>query len=156
MHDHHLRGVDEHRDGREALDRVVIEALVDRGGGDERARRAEQQGVAVGLRRRDRFGSDRAAGAARAIFNDEGLAEGGGQTIGDEADDELGRPARRKRHDDLDRTIGIAVGRGRRKGKRAEVYDDDGQASHDKSFAARGERSHGRFLLTFRDGSSAV
>ena len=69
-----------------------------------------QDGVAVGIGSRDKLGADAAAGAAAAVLHDDALTEDGAEPIGNDARHAVGRPARRERHDEFDRAIGIVLG----------------------------------------------
>jgi len=61
---------------------------------------ADEQRVAVGRRRRDGLRADERA-AARAVLDDERLAELRRQALGDEAPDHVVAAAGRARHDDV-------------------------------------------------------
>src|SRR5262249_13725812 len=90
--------------------------VVGEGGGERRAAEGGRgQRVAVGLRLRRFFRADRVAGAG-AVVDDHGLAEGRGEIIADEPGDHIHRPARRRRHDDLDRPRRVGPGESCRKG----------------------------------------
>jgi hypothetical protein len=73
--------------------------------------RAEEERIAVGLRRRDRLGADRSAGSAGAVLDHEWLPERRAEPICDEAGDNV-NPAGRERHDHLDWAARIALGPG--------------------------------------------
>ncbi len=69
----------------------------------------QEQRVAVGLRLGDPRRTERAAGAAH-VFDQHLLAEIARHGFRHEAGDGIGRTAGRKRHDDGDRAVGIALG----------------------------------------------
>ena len=102
------------RDRREVLPVVVRHVLVERRIDAVRGNRSEEQGIAVGRRRRHARAAEVAAGAG-LVHDDEGLAEALGQLLRDQAGDHVGRPARGERHDQRHRLVGI-VGRALRVG----------------------------------------
>ena len=129
MHDQHERHGRKQHDRREILVRIVGQPPVEPGGGRKGRGGADHDGVAVGLRARDRGGAQRGARTA-AIFHDEGLAEPLLQAFGNDARQRIGAAASRKWHDDLDRAIGIGL---RERGRYAEEpyrSDDDSAAEH--------------------------
>jgi hypothetical protein len=89
-------------------DRVVIEIAVECGRHRQRSRGSEQQRVAVGRRSGHESGCDGGA-AAWAVLDDDGLAETCAQRLGHEPRHGVDRSARRKRHDQLDRLLGISL-----------------------------------------------
>ena len=108
----------------------------------------------------NRLRPDGAAGAPWPVFDHEGLPERGCQAICDQSDDEFGRAAWRERHDDLDRTIGVALRRGwcseeedkvRRQG--CGQQDPPGQK---ELLAVHGAPSRDAFLDLIRDDSAAA
>jgi hypothetical protein len=120
-----IGGGSEHRDRREALHRIVADVLIDDGADDEGARIAEQQRMAVRLRLGGRPCPDGAAGA-RPILDHDALPQHDRETLPDEPCHDVGRPARRERHDDPDRLYRIGLRR-RRSAKGAAGRSDGGQ-----------------------------
>ena len=114
---------DQHRrrggvhDRREVGARVVGKVRVEPDACRLRAEIAHEQRVAVRRRAGDAGRRDRAAGAGH-VLDDELLAERAAHVVGVDAGDDVGRAARRERHDDGDRALGI--GRKRRPGERRE------------------------------------
>ena len=85
--DHHDVGIGGgHRDGREILQRIVGQFLVDPGIDRDRPGLAEQQRVAVGIGFSDEIGTDDRAGAA-AVLDHNGLANAVADAFGDDARD---------------------------------------------------------------------
>src|SRR5262249_9684451 len=79
---------------------------------------------AVGLRTRDRLGPDMLA-AAGAVLDHHRLTEAHRQLLADDAGQDVGGPARRQRHDDLDRParkIGLSE---RKNGRKPHPRKDD-------------------------------
>ena len=113
-------------DRRKGALRVVREIAIQCGRDGERARAAVKERVAV---RRRLCGGGRADGAAsaRAVVDDDGLAESLGELLADEAADDVGRPARRERHDEMDRLRGIALRRDKRDGQGAKQRERGAQ-----------------------------
>ena len=146
VHHHRVGHVGEQRDRREILH------TVERHVGDQRvvhrvhAHRVEQDGVAVGRRARDRAGAD-VARAAGAVLDDDRLAHRLVQMQRDDARQDVGRPARRPRHQQRDRAVRIGLREGRR----------GGEAASDGECGAAGEVGHGRDCSTRqRDSASAA
>ena len=110
QHERHAR---EQRDRREVLARIIGQALahghVDR---EHRARRHHDR-VAVGRRMRDR-GCRRHAAAARPVLHDERLAQALLEPLAQDASEQAGDAARRKRDDEADGAAGIVGWLGRR------------------------------------------
>ncbi len=105
----HDVGDDRHEaDRREVLQRIVAGTAVERGADRHRGGAADEQRVAVGLRRCGRAAGERAAGA-RAIVDDHLLAERGRQLLADQPPHDIDRAAGRERHDQPDRARGILV-----------------------------------------------
>ena len=99
-HRQHMRPGHGGRDRNQALCRIEVEiGKQHRVVGEVRA--DEQQRVAVRLRRRHRFGPDGGA-AARAVLDDDVLAEPALQMLHDHARQRIDRPSRHERHDHLD------------------------------------------------------
>jgi hypothetical protein len=92
----------------EALDRVVVEVLEQRRPDRQRGGAGEQQRVAVRLGVGDRARADGGA-AARAIVDDHGLPKARGDVAAHQARNGVGRPARRKRHDQFDGAVRIRL-----------------------------------------------
>ncbi len=79
----------------------------------QRAGRSHQQRVAVGCRLHHSAGADRPR-RARLVLHDDRLAPGLVQIVGNDARQDVGAAAGRKRHDQPDRMIGIVACRCRR------------------------------------------
>ena len=92
--DQHLWRRDHLRHGREVFERVIRQLRHQQRQGNELARRAKQQRVAIGRRARDELGSDDAT-AACAVVDDHLLANRFLQFTCDCASNEIGRPTRR-------------------------------------------------------------
>ena len=114
MHHEDLVALGNLRDRREALRRIVAGARRHRRDHGEHAGVADQQRQAVGRRGRDRARADRAARAG-TVLHDRRLAELR-QDLREEPRRNVGRPARRRGHDQPDRL----VGKGLREGRAAE------------------------------------
>ena len=106
MHGEHRRRDADLRDRREILHRIVrhlgVEAGIDRVGRDRR----DQQRVAVRRGLRDLVGADIAA-RADLVLDEELLAEQFRELGGEDAPDDVGRPAGRERHHDANGPVGI-------------------------------------------------
>jgi len=109
MHDQHVGRMADEPEVAEALERVVARLRHDVRIDRHRARRREQQRVAVGRRAGRRFRADRPTGA-RAVVDDELHAEGFGQLLRDVARHDVGRATGRKRHDGAHGFFGIRLG----------------------------------------------
>jgi hypothetical protein len=100
--------------GAKVLLRIVWKMAIDRWRKREMAVAAEQQGIAVGRRS---LGGDRharrAAGAA-AVIDHDGLPPRIAESLPDDARDDVGAPARGRRHDHADRFTRVVAGRGAR------------------------------------------
>ena len=107
VHREQLRIERKQTDWREVLHRVVRQFAVEQRIDDERPRRAEQQGVAVGCRFRHGVRTNDAAGAAAVVDNDL-LAPGFSQFHADGACDDVRASASGKRHNQADGFIRIA------------------------------------------------
>jgi hypothetical protein len=96
-------------DRLEVLVRLVGEVRIERDGRGVRTHLAHQDGVAIGL---GAHGAGRAGGAAgaRHVLNDHLLAERARHVVGDDARGNVGRAARRERHDQRDRARRIGLG----------------------------------------------
>ena len=96
------------RDRREVLERIVGELAVEERVHHQRAVDRHQQRVAVGAGLGDRLRADDGVGAG-AVVDDDLLAEVLAHLLADQPAEEIGRPARRERHDqrDLARRIGL-------------------------------------------------
>ena len=103
---HQRIGADRDVDDRgEILRDVVGRHLVDRDRERQAARRVEQ-GRAVGRRGDHRLGADD-AGRARAVLHDELLAEPLGELLRQQPRHHVDAAARRHRHDDAHRLVGV-------------------------------------------------
>ena len=111
MDDEQQRQVGDERDRLEVLERVVADALVEVRVGDERRERGQHHGAAVGRRLGERGERD-AAALPGPVLDDDGLAEGRSQALGEDARDEVGRLAGREAHQDLHDLAGLRVRRG--------------------------------------------
>jgi hypothetical protein len=83
---------------------------------EERAGRSEHERVAIGGRFGDGLRADRSAGTA-AVLDHDLLSEALGQGLGEQAARQVGVAARRKRHNESNRSVrkaglGEAAGRG--------------------------------------------
>ena len=92
----------------QVLEHVVRHRLGQRRRDRERAGARKADRVAVGLCFRDRGYSRHAAGAGTA-FDDDRLAQQRRHLLRQHTRDRVGRSARRKRHDQLDRLVGIGL-----------------------------------------------
>ncbi len=92
----------------EILQRIVGKLVVERDVDAVRRGGAEQQRVTVGLRLGDLLGADRAAGAALVLDHDL-LAELFRQRHRQDAREDVGRAARRERHDELHRLVRVLL-----------------------------------------------
>ena len=103
----------DHRDRLEILLGVIAEVLIERGVGGDRAGAGPHQGIAVGRGLGCLQRADIAAGA-RAVVDDEGLAQRLACPVEQDARDHVARAAAGKRNDHLDRPrrVGLRVGRG--------------------------------------------
>jgi hypothetical protein len=108
--DEHVGRVDELRDRDEILERIVRQVLEQRRVDGDR-RRGEEQRVAVGRRPR-RHAHAGVASGARPVVDDDGLAQRSMQRGRENVGDDVGRPARRERHDQGDRPFRIGGARG--------------------------------------------
>ena len=104
-HHEHVRRVHQLRDRREVLDRIVGQVVEQRGVHRDRGR-GHQQRVAVRLGARGLSHAD-VAGRAAAIFDDDALPERLRHEGRKDAADDVGRSARRERHDHRDRPVRI-------------------------------------------------
>ncbi len=109
LHDDEIRIARQQRDRREVLHQIVRQRI-DRAVGGVRAEVPADDGVAVGRGARDAGGADRAAGAGD-IFDHQRLAERDAHPLAEIADDGVGRPAGRERHDHRDRPVRIILRR---------------------------------------------
>ena len=116
--DDRLRRVVDDADLREAFRRIVPEVRIKRRRRRLRPHVADRDGVAV---RRGLGGAGHAETAAGAadVLDDEGGAERAPHVLADQAGDDIGRPARGERHDDIDR-FGRILLRGRRQTPRRQ------------------------------------
>jgi hypothetical protein len=104
-HEQHIGGVDQLRDRREILGGVIRQGL-EQGRVDGDRRRRDEERVAVG--RRAGCDSHAAiAGGAAAIVDHDALSQSLRQGGGEDARDDVGRPARRERYDEGDRALRI-------------------------------------------------
>jgi hypothetical protein len=151
-HEQHVGRVDELADRHEILQRVVgqivVERLVDGDGG-----RGEQQRIAVGRRPRCNGHAGIAASAA-AVVDDHRLAQRLLQGERDDARNDVGRPARRERHDQGDHALGIGSVRGHGDDERRGRCQYGGQRmpTADRSVVA-GDAGHHVFLPRPRDAA---
>ena len=107
--DHHdVRQQRRGGDRGEMLERIDVEARIERGRDAERAGRAEQQRVAVGV---GGGGGLEADGGARAgaVLDDHLLAEACRHRLAGQPRHGVDRAARRERHDHLDRLVRIGL-----------------------------------------------
>ena len=107
MHHHHGGFTAEARDRRDVVDEVEAKLLVERRV-DEICRRDQEQRVAVGRRVHDHLGRDVGAGA-RAVLDDELLAEPFRQPLPRQPRDDVGRAAGGKANDDAHRPRRIGL-----------------------------------------------
>jgi hypothetical protein len=133
QHDRH-RGNHRHRSkGFSGIEwQLLVEGAVD----GQRRRRGQQQGVAIGLRARDRLGADIAAGPA-TVLDQEILAVPLGQLLRDDTGDDVVGAAGRERHDDLDGPGGIIL-------RTCNAGEQNGRTSGQKG--ASHNPAHGHFL----------
>ena len=101
MRHHDVRHLRHQRDGREVLDRIVVQLGVQRRADRER-RRDQHDRVAVRRRARRRLRADVAAGAA-AVLGHHRLPERSREAVRDQAAEEIGAAARREGQDEPDR-----------------------------------------------------
>ena len=110
MRQKHQRYLGDARDADQILGGIkadfLVQRLVDRHGAA-----GHQQRVAVGRGARHEFAADVAAGAS-LVLHHHALAEFLGQRLGQRAGKDVGRLARWKRHDELDRLVGRPGGLG--------------------------------------------
>jgi len=104
-HDRIWRGA-ELGDRREILERIVWHGRIE-AGIDDIGTRGDEQRVTVSLRVRGISDPDIAAGAG-AIFHDHMAGQRGAEVLPEDSRHDVGRARRRKRHDDLDRPLGVA------------------------------------------------
>ena len=139
MHDHDHGRAAEIGDVGEVAQPVVaglgIEDRRDDVGGDA----GDDESVAVGLGRRARLRAHDAARAA-AVFDEELLAEGGGEMVGDDPAERVGGAAGGERRDDLDRPVRPVLRLRRGAGEAGECRggEDDctkSQHEHDRRLA---------------------
>ena len=127
VHHHGVGHVGEQRDRREILH------AVERHGGEQsvvhgvHAHGVEQDGVAVRRRARDRAGAD-IAGRAGAVLDHHRLAHRLVQMRGDDARQNVGRAARRPRHQQRDRAGGIGLRGGGAQRRCRRDGGEDGKA----------------------------
>ncbi len=108
--DHHdVRQQRRGRDRDEVLERIDVEARIERGRDAERAGRAEQQRIAVGIGCGCGLEADGGARAG-AVLDDHLLAEACRHRLAGQPRHGVDRPARRERHDHLDRLVRIGLG----------------------------------------------
>ena len=121
LHEQHVRRVHQLRDRREVLDRIVGQVLEQAGIHRDRGRGEQQRmAVRIGARHQRHAG---VAAAAGAIVDDHALAERLRQRLGQDARDDVGRPAGRERHDQRDgagRIVRLG-GRGRQRGQQRPI-----------------------------------
>ena len=96
-----------------AFDWIITKVFVDRRSGNQRARSAPQERVAVRLRACDCLGTNGATGPASTILNDDRLTKRRLQLFGDMAKDALCRSTWWEWVDDLDGLGRIGLGYGR-------------------------------------------
>ena len=108
-HHQQLRRVGDETDDRQIACYVIGQFFVQRRVYRESAGRAEQQGVTV-RRGLDRgFNGNRAAGAG-AVVDDHAFAPEVGELLREHAADQVGRAARRERHQHAHRAFRISIG----------------------------------------------
>ncbi len=101
----HFGHFGDQRDRREIAERIERHVRHDVRRHRHRTGGGEKQRVAVGIGFGHVAAAQRAVGAGLVVDID-ALAEEGGHLVGDQAADEIGGAARRKRHHDADRTAG--------------------------------------------------
>jgi hypothetical protein len=107
VHDQHQHVGRDFRDRREVLDRIIWQLFV-QARIDDMARCIEQQCVAIRSSPCDHLRAEIAAGAA-AVFDDHRLAPRFVQLVGEHAAQCIRGAASRKRHDEADRPVRIAL-----------------------------------------------
>jgi hypothetical protein len=115
---------------REALRRIVFEVRIERGRRRLRAHIADRDGVAVGLRL-DGAGHAQGPAGAADVLDHQRLAERARHMLADKAGYDIGRSARRERHDHGDRLIWILGG------GRCAVQRESEQAAGDQAARER-------------------
>ena len=136
MRDEHARHVRHHRDRREILDRVIRQRLEERQSGRQHAAVGEEERVAVRRRLRDRRRGDPAARAA-AVVDDDGLLPEIGETFLEDAAEDVGPAAGRRRNEHPDRLRGVLLreSRGRESDRRKGGCEDGaGHPYHDLNY----------------------
>src|SRR5712691_5955770 len=111
VHQDEERAPGDHGHRREVADRVVGKGLESVRIGNERRRGCAEEVVAVGGGTRGGLRRDDVP-RAWAVVDDDLLADGARQPVGDEAADDVGCGARRERHDDADGPRRPALGAG--------------------------------------------
>ena len=132
MHDQHQHVGGELGDRREVLDGVVGE-VVHQARVDDMVRGVEQQRVAVRRRARHDGRADVAAGPA-AVLDHHGLAPALRELLAEDAAEGIGRSAGRERHHQLDRLVGIGLGK--RGPQRCDRQDGGQHGRHELSECA--------------------
>ena len=122
-HHHDERDVGDEIDRREFRDRVVERVARQMRAHRERGRR-DQHEIAVGRRLRH-IGIGDDAAAAGLVVDHGGLVEVRLQAAGDLAGDHVVGTARRKRHDDMDRSCSETPARSRRSAEQEQAASDD-------------------------------
>ncbi len=112
-HHQDIGGVDELRDRDEILERVIGQVLEQRRIDRDRGRGQEQR---VAVRRRPRRHAHPGIPCRPGpVVDDDGLAERSTKRGREDAGDDVGRPARRERHDQRDRPLRIGGAGGHRR-----------------------------------------
>ena len=133
----HQRNDAQQSDRREIGVDVVAELLQRRIDGERR--RDRQQRVAIGWLAAQVLGGDDSVGARLVIHHDR-LTQLGAKGCAQHACGGVGRAARRKAHDDLDRAVGVVLGRR----LRLQGWDDRKPTEHGSGGHAPGQRQGGR------------
>ena len=110
-HRQHRYGLGRQGDRHEVVERIVGQALVEKLVHHQRRIDRHEQRVAVGRRLRGRLGADQRVGAGPVLDQDR-LAPVLAHLLADDARHDVARAARRERHDDADRPVGIGAGVG--------------------------------------------
>src|SRR6267143_1756845 len=144
-HHQHHRGRDQADDRSEVLRRIVLEVLEQRDVGRLRGVGRDEDGVAVGRAARH-FGGAQGAERARAVLDDERLAEGFVKLLAQDAGDLVGPGSGGEGHDELHRMAGVILSRYRRSG--ACKNDRADGLQHAASGKTREGSVSGRFGLS--------
>lgn len=124
VYDQGVRIDSDDADRREVADRFEGEAPVNGLRDRVRVGASQEQRIAIGTCLRGGLRAGPAAGA-RQIFDDDGLPQFGSQRLGDKTGCDIGRSARRERHDDLDQPVGVGLCIGKIHAGQAETEGHD-------------------------------